>query len=94
MATVLKLIFIFSRLLCLSRPNEDGPRKPMPLHRIYKGGSWLLTRPEEEYGQTGTLLEPMPGIEPDRTSYTDHLTGSRANIQVIQVSMNNQVFFY
>lgn len=63
----------------------------MPLHHVYKGGSWLLTRPEEEYGQTGTLLEPMPGIEPDRTSVTDHLTGSRANIQV---SINNQVFLH
>lgn len=87
------MIFIFSRLLCLNRQNEEGFPQ-MPLHRVYKGGSWLLTRPEEEYGQTGTLLAPMPGIEPDRTSYTDHLTGSRANIQVIQVSMNNQVFFH
>ncbi len=59
----------------------------MPLHRIYKGGSWLLTRPEEEYGQTGTLLEPM-AIDPDRTSVTDHLTGSRANIQVHEVRLS------
>ena len=91
------ILFIFFRLLCLNRQNEESyPHVQIPLHHVYKGGSWLLTRPEEEYGQTGTLLAPMPrpGIEPDRTSYTDHLTGSRANIQVIQVSMNNQVFFH
>lgn len=69
------------RLLFLSRPNEDGT-KPMPLHRIYKGGSWLLTRPEEEYGQAGIALLEAMAIEPERTTSTDHLTGSRTNIQV------------
>jgi hypothetical protein len=70
----------FLRLLCLSRPDEDGTT-PTALHRVYKGGSWLLSRPEEGYRRTNTLMDTI-AVDPDRTSVTEHLSGSRANIQV------------
>ena len=77
-------VCVSCRSLCRNNLNEDGTPL-MPLHHVYKGGSWLLTRPEEERRQAGTLLEPLP-IDYERTSSTEHLTGSRVNIQVSEFS--------
>ena len=78
---VTSILINISRVLCLRRPNEDG-KQPKSLYQIYEGGGWLLTRPEEEYRQPGITLRQGVVIEPERTTFTDYLNGSRTNIQV------------